>query len=225
MSAYEPEIEEALKRHSLSSYAKLKWAHGPIASLEEKGGEVFYNLKPHFKAWKQDSDGVNHPANPNDYWVQEDFVNPRAENTGYFKKPEDAKVLGVQTRKHMKFPRWVGRLKLPPAGTEGLDYTWMGFETDRDISTSRACFRFDVQNETLSIRVGSAFNSNVQDITDQLPSDYDTAIHEYGIEMTRNLIEWRIDQKVVAFAPNARWFNTSIGIDSPPTPSGTLWLR
>lgn len=195
MSANRPELYDILQGYSSSKYAKLAWSHGPIASIEE--GPT-YNLNPHFKLWKTDGNGINHPDDPNDYWIQEDYTTPKQAGTGYFLKPKDYEGVGIQTRKDFRYPKWVARAILPdPATEEG--FVWMGFEQDRDCGTFRSAFRYDVDTDTLKAVAGS-FGSTATDISDQLPSNYASELHKYSIDITRSVVEFRIDNGLVAVA-------------------------
>jgi len=113
--------------------------------------------------------------------------------------PGDKKVVQMRGRPSFLYPAMTFHTKLPDTTDGG--WVWFGVENDFDVGTVRAAFKYGTTDETLGAYVGGNQRGAMQaDITDQLPSDYKTATHDYAIALHRHFAEFFIDNDPVAYA-------------------------
>jgi len=188
MSAYEPEIEEALKRHSLSSYAELD----PTIFTERQ--KAHFGLNAYFLG-QLDGKDPTPIADLSDYWTQDDGMTVPAGET-----------LQVVTKGVVPNGRADFRMKLPDFDVDGQNF-YFGFENGGRVGGAIACFVFKREGGADHLYVDSKSDfANIGpevEVTDALPSDYGTTKNVYTVQVNRNVVEFRINGSLVAVSVNS----------------------
>lgn len=135
-------------------------------------------------------------TSPSFYWDQDGIHKPANHNGPL-----------VFSRKPVKYGRFICRGTLPDMAADATTYTdytgiWFGMEHGQLLEFGSATFwwNYNPSDDTNELRaaVGGAGVKTSLDITDQLPSDYDTKEHYYWIKINDGIVEFYIDNGLAA---------------------------
>ncbi|MEM0226916.1 MAG: hypothetical protein QXT33_06720 [Thermofilum sp.] len=148
------------------------------------------------------------PAKPSDFWRA---AERRLAAT--YARPKGYRVVSIRSIRSYRFGKFSLHCRPPKLGVE--EVAWFGFETDDAFLGGVAHFRFYGPDGRLSCYLGTLHALRSVDVTGLLPSDYRETEREYWVAVARNVVEWGVDDRLLAVgvaAPNLR----ASTINGPP---------
>jgi len=149
------------------------------------------------------------PITLTDYWTATNI------GTGTMTLPENHDYLNARSNRFIRYGNFELESVLPDLSAFDGGRFYFGFERGQGALQGYAGFHID---ETSTLRYELAGGGKViqGDISDHLPSDYDTARHNYVVRVMENMVEFSIDGELVAVALDAPMFSQGEVVTSPP---------
>jgi hypothetical protein len=127
---------------------------------------------------------------------------------GYLVCPATKSGLALYSKRAFNYGHIAVKTKLPDmTGYASNAWIFFGFENGWAAGNGIAAFKWDANNNLWAVLATPFWKRGpIVDLTNMLPSDYQTAYHVYSIKLNRNMAVFYIDTKAVCyglFTPNS----------------------
>jgi len=191
MSAYEPEIEEALKRYSLSSYAIFNAGNQPQVENLLNSASINDLFIGRTRFVKDGTEYTHQESDLHDLWKKTGLRNYGTDDEG--NEYSSAEII---SRARFPYPILQMDTKLPTLdGRNFVVHT--GFEYGTGQILYHMHLTHSVGNQNTTVRVDERGHGSAAIRVDGfLPADYDTAKHSYVLKANRNALEFYLDGRL-----------------------------